>query len=197
MDDADFVRARERFGDLDGEINRARGRDRPARNPTAQRLAADQFHSDERDAVSFANVVNNCDVRVLERGRGARLLDEAGPARRISDERRRKDLYRDIAVHPLIMRAVDLPHPAGADRLGDLVGTKAAPRRHMKAIVGFHGFEGPAGAVVCRQQRPASWRIDLSSAHAVARKRARFSGGRVTEFATRSLIRCQRGSIWV
>src|SRR5262245_20542411 len=197
MDDADVVRAPERFGDLDSEINGTRGCDRPARNPIAQRLAADEFHGDERNAVSFANVVNDRDVWVLERGRGACLLDEASPARRISDERGRQNLYRDIAVQPLIMRAIDLPHPAGANRLGDLVGTEAAPWRYVKAILGSHRFEGPTGSVVRHQQRPALWRIDLSSAHAVARKRARSSSGRDAESATRCLIRCQRGSIWV
>src|SRR6266545_2956153 len=51
---------------------------------------------------------------------------------------RRKDLHRHRALQPRVLRPVDLPHPAGAHRREELVGTetRAGSERHL--------FFGPA-----------------------------------------------------
>ena len=46
----------------------------------AERLAFDQLHGDERQAVGFADFVNDADVRMIERGGGARFTHQPGAA---------------------------------------------------------------------------------------------------------------------
>src|SRR5262249_39197315 len=48
-------------------------------------------------------------------------------------EVRRKDLHRDVAAEPRVLRAVDLAHASGADRREDLVGAqlRSVRERHF------------------------------------------------------------------
>ena len=69
-------------------------------------------------------VVHRGDVGVVEAPGGLRLLLEAAHPVGVRGERRRQDLDRDLALEPLVARAVDLAHPSGADRREDLVGTE-------------------------------------------------------------------------
>ena len=48
-------------------------RHRSARDPIGQRLAVDELQHQAADAVSFLEAVNRSDVRMIERGQGARL----------------------------------------------------------------------------------------------------------------------------
>ena len=75
--DADLVRARETFGDLDGDVKGSGRRQRTARDDVAERLAPHQLHGDERHPFDFADVVDDSDMRMLERGGGACLLHES------------------------------------------------------------------------------------------------------------------------
>ena len=72
-----------------------------------------------------ADVVDGADVRIVQRGDGARFLLEALPRFRIGRERAREHLDGNRAIEPRVARAIDLAHAAGADRGDDLVRTKA------------------------------------------------------------------------
>ena len=50
----------------------------------------------------------------------------------LSAEVSEQHLYRDVAIKPGLVRAIDLAHPASADTLHDLVGSKPCPgiQRH-------------------------------------------------------------------
>ena len=55
-------------------------RQRPAREPRAERLAVEILHHQELDAVLLADVVERADVRMVEPRDGARLALEPLPA---------------------------------------------------------------------------------------------------------------------
>ena len=57
----------------------------PTTNQLGQGLAGDELHHDEVDAVDRLDLVNRDDVRMVERGSGARLLNEAPPARLVGE----------------------------------------------------------------------------------------------------------------
>src|SRR6185436_8665007 len=119
----------------------------------AQLLAAYELHGDEADAVGFVDLVDDGDVRMLERGRGARFLDEALPARGVGDELGRKDLQRDVPAQAHVSRAVDDPHPAAADFLDDLI-VRDGPSDQRHA------------AILARYVRPFAGTACISSASA-------------------------------
>jgi hypothetical protein len=59
------VGAGESFSDFDREIQRACRDQGPARYEGVERLAAEQLHRDVRDALRFANFVDDGDVGML------------------------------------------------------------------------------------------------------------------------------------
>ena len=89
VDDAGGMRVGERVGDLDGEIDR-RGAGSAARPPMVrlQRLARHELEDEEQLVLILADLVQRGDVRMRQRGGGARVLDEAG--RGGPDRRRRR-----------------------------------------------------------------------------------------------------------
>src|SRR6185369_4915972 len=91
----------------------------------AERLPVHELHRDEDRVAGGPDLVDRDDVRVVERGRRARLLLEALPAVRVGGELRREDLDRDLASEPRVARAVDLAHSSRAERREDLEGTQA------------------------------------------------------------------------
>ena len=72
------MRRVERRGDLAADPQRALGVDAPDAVEQAGEVApADVAHRQEQHAVALADAVDRHDVRVLERGRHARLAQEA------------------------------------------------------------------------------------------------------------------------
>ena len=59
---------------------------------------------------------------MVQRRGGARLLLEALAALGVGRELRREDLDRDVAAEAGVAGAIDLSHPARADRREDLEG---------------------------------------------------------------------------
>ena len=66
---------------------------------------------------------------MLELGQDLRLAPEAREAVRVGSESLGEDLDRDLALQLRVGRAVDDPHPALAERAGDLVATEAGAGR--------------------------------------------------------------------
>ena len=76
VDDALGVRVGERVGNLHGEIDRAARIQRPPGDRRCQRLARHELEHEKQLALILADLVQRGDVRVRERGGGARLLQE-------------------------------------------------------------------------------------------------------------------------
>ena len=145
VDDALLVCAREPFGDLGRERERARLRQRAAAERLAQLLAANQLHRDERHTVGLADLVDDRDVRMLEHGCRTSLLQQAVAAHRVVHEIVGKDLQRDFAAELHVDGAIDDAHAAAANLVDDLVVRKG-PAHHSRfqAIAGnrVHGAIG-------------------------------------------------------
>src|SRR5690606_38827709 len=93
----------------------------------------DELHREPRRVAVAADVVNRQDVRVVQRRRRARFPFEAIEALR-RGEMRRQDLDRHGPPQARVVGLIDLSHPTGANRPGDLVGTEAGPgwERHVE-----------------------------------------------------------------
>ena len=120
VDDAGLVRGGECVGEQRAHARRDLGEHRAAPLELAeQRLAADQLHHDERRIVAVvavaADVVDAQDVRVLERGRGARLALESPHDLRPPREVREQHLDRDLAAQLAVARAEHRRHAALAE----------------------------------------------------------------------------------
>jgi hypothetical protein len=113
MDDALLMRGLQRFRHLAGDCQRFVERYRPIRDSLGERWAFDQFH----DEIIWPDIVERADVRVIQRGHGARLpleaLAELGVA----------NLDGDPAVEPRVASLVHFAHATRPDWPEDLVRT--------------------------------------------------------------------------
>ena len=121
--DAELVGARETLGRLQRELERLADRDRAvAGEPRRDRLALVERHHDVELAVlRLLDRVDRGDRRVVERGGGARLGDEALLGLGARHEVRREELQGDRAPELLVAGAVDDAHAAAAEARLDLV----------------------------------------------------------------------------
>jgi len=77
----------------------------------------------------LADVVDGKDVRMIQRGRRARLLLEPAHAVCVGREGWRKDFDGHITLKPRIACLVHLAHAAGAERRENLVRTEPSADR--------------------------------------------------------------------
>lgn len=123
MDDPHGVRRAQRLGDLRAQPEGALDRQRAGGEQITQRLTLQILLHDETYAgIVLANVVDRCDVRMIQSRRRARLLLESRHALRLSRELRRQHLDRHLAAEARVLRQPHLPHAALAERLEDFVG---------------------------------------------------------------------------
>ena len=125
MHDAGAVSSVECRRHLDRELERARNRQRPLGQSRRQRLALQEFHDQEVDALFMPDVVQCADMRMIEGGNGARFAFEAFARLRIVVDARQQHLDRDGPVQPRVARLVHFAHAAGAKRRDHLVGADA------------------------------------------------------------------------
>ena len=113
--------------DVDRDRQRLGERQRTgAREAIGERLAFEILEDEELVVAVAADVEERADVRMLQRRDGARFALEALAQLRVGGERVGQDLDGDGAIEPRVTRAVDLAHPARAERRDDLV--RAEPR---------------------------------------------------------------------
>ena len=124
MHDAALVRRRQRVGQRDREIEHARKRKSARRHQPVEALSLDQLHGQEADPVRLLDRVERDDVRVVERRDGLGLALEARQAVGMGGHVLGQHLDRDLAAEPRVARAIDLAHPARAERRDDLVGAE-------------------------------------------------------------------------
>ena len=122
-----------------------------------------------------------------ERRDGAGLALEPRQASRVAGERRGQDLDRDLAPEPRVPGAVDLAHPARAERGEDLVGAEVSARGEqcLRESLWSSKIPGHTFPSVNSEDRIAATRrqeeliADLSASHHVRRR----PGRRVPEAA--------------
>ena len=90
MDEPAPMRPIERVRDLDTQPQHLVRSERPARQARRHRLALDLLEHQEVDAVLSPDVVQRADVRMIERGDGARFTLEACPRLGRAGEVRRR-----------------------------------------------------------------------------------------------------------
>ena len=129
MHDTGAMRRRQRFRDLNADIERFLDRQRAARQPLRQRLSLEKLHDQEEAAAhlrrQLADVVERADVGMFEPRNTARLALESLAADRIVGQRRRHHFDRHGAIEASVGGAIDLPHPALADQPEDFIGTES------------------------------------------------------------------------
>ena len=86
----------------------------------------------EVDPILMSDVMQGADMRMAQRGDGARLALEALPRTLVGAHVRRQYLDRDRAIQPGIPSLVDLTHPARADEQLNLVD--AEPITHLQCV---------------------------------------------------------------
>ena len=96
---------------------------RPAQ-PRVERLALDVLHRDELAAVGLTDLVHRADVRMIERGGGARLSQQAPLRERIGLGLRRQEFQRDAAAELGVIGQEHFGHAAGAELAANDVATE-------------------------------------------------------------------------
>ena len=82
-----------------------------------ERLPVVERHDDEELAVLFADVVDSCDVRMVERARRPRLLNEARLGHLIADQMPGQKLDGNCPLQRQVGRPIKKSHSAGAQPL--------------------------------------------------------------------------------
>ena len=133
MDDALLVGGRESFGDLRRDVERV-SQGGPPILESAQVRSLDEFGGEEDDPLLRPDVEHRHDVRIGDRGGGARFALEAGEALGVGRELRGEHLDRDLAAETGIASFVDLAHAPRTQRREDLVGAEAGSggERHVR-----------------------------------------------------------------
>ena len=126
MHDPLLVRGLERLGDLHRDGERRFERQGSARDPLGQRLPFDELHHQEVTAAGLLQPVERGDVGMIERGERLGFALEPRHAIGIGGDGVEQQLHGDAASELRIARAIHLAHPAGAERVDDLVD--AEPR---------------------------------------------------------------------
>ncbi len=134
MDDALFVRGRQRIGDGRGNREHVGGRHPALGDRGIERLSLDQLHGQEVDAGRLFDREDGDDVRVVDGGEGLGLAPEAVEAVAVGGHLARDHFEGDIAPQLRVGRAVDLTHAAGSQEGDDLKRTeaRAGGKRHSR-----------------------------------------------------------------
>ncbi len=147
VDDPARVRGIECPRDGGGDGGRAREAQGPLLvDQPVQVRAANQAHRDVEAARSLAGAVDRDHALVLELGREARLALEALAKRAVGGQIRREDLEGPLVVERQVERAVDGPHPSGAE---DALDPKPGEQRAGVHVVRVGGAQR-GGAVRSR-----------------------------------------------
>src|SRR5688500_10037600 len=170
--DAPGVRRGEALGDLARPVERPAQRRRTTLEPGAQALSVEELRHQVRRAVSRSQVVEDEDVGMIEGARRARLLLEAAQPVGVAGQRCRQHLERYLPAQPTVESAIDLSHPAGAERRDDLIGTETAARSEAQgaAMIPKHSagsLRGRLGAdtfaAIEKRERTLSDRQEVSA----------------------------------
>ncbi len=147
MRDALCVRRRDRIGERNRDRQQLGERQAAFGNRQRERPALDQLHHEEPDRARLLDRIDRDDVRMIQRGGGARFTLEAAEPIGIGGEGRRQDLDRDVTAEAPVAGAVHLAHAAGAEQRHDLVGPKrrAGGQSHLMVPEGSRSLYPTVG----------------------------------------------------
>ena len=115
MDDAAIVRRLQSIGQLTRDPADLVERDWTGGQPFVERHTVDELEDERDDAFALFHPVDGTDVRVIQGRERPGLRLKARPAVGIVCERVRQYLDRDRTLKLRVVRAIDFPHPAGAE----------------------------------------------------------------------------------
>src|SRR5215470_6728835 len=125
MNDAGAVRTIESRRDLDRVLEGLVRRERSFGEASRQRFTFQVLHDEEVEPILRADVVQDANVRVVERRDRASLALEALAQIPIVRHASRKDFDGDDAIETRVARAIDLAHATGAKERAEFVRTDA------------------------------------------------------------------------
>ena len=105
-----------------------------------ERLPVVERHDDEELAVLFADVVDSCDVRMVERARRAGFLNEARLGSLVADQLPGQKLDGYCPLERQVRRSIEKPHPARTQPLLEPVVLKHAADERVLGIGRRFGF---------------------------------------------------------
>ena len=105
-------------------LHHLRVRQRALHQLLTEGFAVEQLGHDEQHSGVLADIEDADDIRMRQRRDGPRLAVETRGHQRIAGDMRRQHLDRYLPVQAGIARAIDLPHPARAERVDDFVRTQ-------------------------------------------------------------------------
>jgi hypothetical protein len=126
VDDTLVVGGGQGLGERSGDREEPIERQAALGDDAVERLALDELHRQEVDAVGLLDRVDGDDALVVEGGEGLRLSPEAFQPLGARGHLRRQHLERHVAAELGVGGTVHLAHSAGADRGGDAVMGEAA-----------------------------------------------------------------------
>ena len=136
MHDPALVRGCEALGDALRHRHRLAHRHRPRLQALAQAPTLQAFGDEVGHALLFADVVDDQDVRVIERARSPRFFRETAQLLCVAGQVRQQELDGDVAAQALVLRAPDLARAAGAELLHEGVRTDAPAGLQVQAFAG-------------------------------------------------------------
>jgi len=132
VDDAVLVRVLECLGDLAGHLQGVVDWECPPGQAIGQGRALHELHDEGPRPARLLETVHRCDVGVVERSEEPRLALESGQAIGVGRDLFGQDLERHRAAQLRVGGPVDLAHPAGPHRAGDLIRPEPnACRQHL------------------------------------------------------------------
>ena len=157
VDDALFVRGRERLDDLDGVVERLAQREPAGAEEVAQRVALEKLLDQEMPLVDLLERMDRRDAGMAESGQRLRFALEAGDVLRVAEELIGEHLDRDVAIEPQVPGAIHLSHAAGAEGREDLVGAESVARREQEwSLAGIITSSVDAPTLRCFGQNESS-----------------------------------------
>jgi len=130
------------IGDLDAPIEHRLDLHRLASDSVPERLALQQFHSDEGSPVTLVNLVDRADVRVVQRGRSLGFPLETAESLCVVGEIVGKELQGDVSAELQVFSLIHNTHSAAADPAEDAVMGDRLPhglggRGHLVDMLGL------------------------------------------------------------
>jgi hypothetical protein len=143
--DAALVRGRESAGDLQREVDRLARVERRPGEPRPQGLSLEELRDGVGDVALDAEIVDGEDVRMRQGGDRLGFPLEARARFRVAREMLWQDLDRDVAIQLRVAGAIDLSHPARAQRRQNLVRAEASSgrQRHEPRFKVPEGYTEP------------------------------------------------------
>ena len=121
MNDSLFMRSRETVGDLTRIVDHSALSQRSSTHSLSQRFALQQFRDDVRRAFMRVDVVDDQNVRMIQRPGRLCFLLEPSKAPFVGRKSSGQNLNSYLAIHLWIVGAIHLAHSALANLRADFV----------------------------------------------------------------------------